>query len=76
MKRFAARLGVIALTAGTAATLPMLAGCQTLGDTQSQNEARVDHAVVTNWYQIGDDAESIMLLDRPVQMSVLPVPSQ
>jgi hypothetical protein len=72
MKRYAALL----LMLGAASMLPMLAGCQTLTDTPGQNAVRVDHAVTTDWLQIPDNAESVLLLNRPTQLSDRPVPMQ
>lgn len=76
MKRFGVRPLGFALMVGVAAILPMIAGCQTLRDPDADvNAARVDHTMATNWYQIGDDTEMLLLLDRPVKFSVVPVPS-
>ncbi len=72
MKRYAALL----LMVGTASMLPMLAGCQTLTDTPGQNAVHVSHAMATDWLQIPDNAESVMLLNRPTQLSQEPVPLQ
>ena len=74
MKRFAVQHWKFALTAGIAMILPMLAGCQTLGQTPEQNAVTVQHTMATNWYQIGDDAENLLLLNSPLQLSVYPVP--
>jgi hypothetical protein len=72
MKRYAALL----LMVGTASMLPMLAGCQTLTDTPGQNAVRVSHTMATDWLQIPDNAESVLLLNRPTQLSQEPVPLQ
>ncbi|MGC8623984.1 MAG: hypothetical protein ACP5I8_03300 [Phycisphaerae bacterium] len=72
MKRYVALL----LMAGAASLLPMLAGCQTLTDTPGQNAVRVDHAITTDWLQVPDATESVLLLNRPTQLSEKPVPLQ
>ncbi|MDA8377554.1 MAG: hypothetical protein M0Z50_10975 [Planctomycetia bacterium] len=72
MKRYMALLLMI----GAALSLPMLAGCQTLTDTPGQNAVRVDHAMTTDWLQVPDQAESVLLLNRPTQLSDKPVPLQ
>ena len=72
MKRFAVSACVLGL-AGIALTL---GGCQTLTDTPGANANRIAHATVTDWRQAPDDAEQLLLLDRPVQLSNVPVPSR
>ncbi|MGC8539001.1 MAG: hypothetical protein ACP5QA_00065 [Phycisphaerae bacterium] len=72
MKRYAALLLIV----GAAAMLPMLAGCQTLTDTPGQNAVRIDHAMATDWLQVPDNAEQVLMLNRPTQLSDKPVPSQ
>ncbi len=72
MKRYAALLLIV----GAAATLPMLAGCQTLTDTPGQNAVRIDHAMATDWLMVPDNAEKVLMLDSPSQLSDKPVPMQ
>ena len=72
MKRYATLL----LLVGAASMLPMLAGCQTLTDTPGENSVRVSHAIATDWLQIPDNVESILLINRPTQLSDRPVPLQ
>jgi hypothetical protein len=72
MKRYAALLLIV----GTAAMLPMLAGCQTLTDTPGQNAVRVHHAMATDWLQVPENAEDVLMLNRPTQLSDKPVPLQ
>jgi hypothetical protein len=72
MKRYAPLLLIV----GTAAMLPMLAGCQTLTDTPGQNAVRVGHAMATDWLQVPENAEQVLMLNRPTQLSDKPVPLQ
>ena len=70
MKRYMT-WGCLVLLAGV---LPALTGCQTLTQTPGENAVMVEHTMSTNVLQIPDDAEHIMLLDRP--MTLAPVPIQ
>ncbi len=69
MKRYAA-WGCLAFLA---LTLPLMAGCQTFTQTPGENAVTVEHAMNTNMLQIPDDAEHIMLLDRPLGLSEVPI---
>ncbi len=68
------KLTVATLMMGLVGLLPLLSGCQTLSDTPGSNAVRVNQAMSTDMLQVPDDAENIMLLDRPVQLSDQPVP--
>ncbi len=72
MKRYATLL----LLVGAASMLPMLTGCQTLTDTPGENSVRVGHAISTDWLQVPDNVESVLLINRPTQLSQEPVPLQ
>ncbi|MGN6368546.1 MAG: hypothetical protein ACTHN5_09820 [Phycisphaerae bacterium] len=63
----------LALMALSLALLP-LAGCETLTDTPAENGNRIVRTIDTNGKQIPDDAERILLLDRPSWLSDKPIP--
>lgn len=67
------RLTTFGLLACLSVALPTLTGCQTLTDTPGQNANRIARTSVTNWWQVGDDTEHVLLLDRPVTLSKAPV---
>ena len=52
-----------------------LAGCETMTDTQAENRVRVRHAMETDLRQVGNDAEYLLYLERPVWLSRDPVPN-
>lgn len=68
------KLTVVSLVIGAMGLLPILGGCQTLTDTPGSNANRMGQAMSTDLRQVPDDAETIMLLDRPIQLSDKPIP--
>ncbi len=67
------RLTTVGLLAFVSLALPALSGCQTLTDTPGQNANRISRTMTTDWYQVGDATERVLLLDRPVTLSATPV---
>ncbi len=66
-------LTTFGLLAGLTVALPALSGCQTLTDTPGQNVNRIARTSVTDWREAGDDTEHVLLLDRPVTLTRVPV---
>ena len=64
---------MVYLVALSLSLLPF-AGCETLSDTPSENGNRIVHAIDTNGKQIPEDAERILLIDRPSWLSDKPIP--
>ena len=67
------KLGVLMM--GLAFGSFMLAGCETLGETNGENWARVCHSIDPTVKQIPDDVEMLLMVDKPVRLSEKPVPS-
>lgn len=53
----------------------LMAGCETLSQTPSENANTMGHAVSTNGKQIPEDTERLLLLDQPSRLSRKPVPN-
>jgi len=57
------------------AMLPLTA-CSTLTDTSAENGNRIVRTFDTNGKEMVDDADVILLIDRPSWLSDKPVPNQ
>ena len=49
------------------------AGCSAPGLTKSEVHRRHHHTVLNNWWQVQDDIDTVLLLDRPTRLSSMPV---
>ena len=52
-----------------------LASCESIPDTQAENEVRVKHAMLLDMRQITNDVEYVLYIDRPVWLSRFPIPN-
>ena len=72
MKRYS--LAMLPAVAAALLAFSSLPGCETLTETPGQNMNKIQRAAFINTYQIPDDAEEILLIDRPSWLSRKPMP--
>lgn len=53
----------------------LLAGCETLSQTPSENANTMGHAISTNGKQIPEDVERLWMVDQPSRLSRKPIPN-
>jgi len=68
------KLGMLALFGGAILAMSTLTGCETLVDTPGQNWNRMAHSQDTNFKQIPEDTERLLLLYRPSWLAREPIP--
>jgi ABC-type oligopeptide transport system substrate-binding subunit len=64
---------LVCLAAMAVLVLVFSAGCSAPGLTSSEVHRRHHHTVLNNWWQVQDDIDTVLLLDRPSRLSSMPV---
>ncbi len=65
---------LLAMALGIGLAVPFLGGCQTNTETAGENYRHMQHTMVVNMREIPDDAENLLLLRSPSQLSNKPIP--